>query len=89
MTATITRQQALAGIEAGSMEYSGMTSGGYAWPDPPHYWIIKDYAAQTVHHVALEDDEPLTGCLSCGLIVEPEADGIGCGCHCPNCQSTL
>ena len=28
-------------------------------------------------------------CYCCGESVEPEDDRRGCGCHCPECQTTL
>ena len=34
------------------------------------------------------NDETMV-CYSCGEEVVPEDDCIGCGCHCPECNTTL
>lgn len=81
----ITRDQAVSAVNAGQATYDGVTTDGA----DNGCWIITNNAEQRVDHAPISDDEQLVGCLECGILVMPEADKVGIGCHCPQCHLTL
>ena len=49
-----------------------------------------DTLCEAIRAEATSDFAPdVVECLSCGNIVAPDPDPVGCGCHCPQCQETL
>jgi hypothetical protein len=81
----IEREKAVSRIASGEARFDGCTTDNEGFL----CWVITDYVLCRVDHVRIWDNESLVGCFECGTLVTPEADVSGCGCHCPDCKSTL
>lgn len=82
----VTKQHALHAIEEGEAHFTGITRDEQTDRD---HWILTNTRYARTDHCPIEDGETMVGCSDCGLIVEPEPDKTGIGCHCPNCTATL
>lgn len=82
----IKRDTALEAITSGQAHFDGITRDDRTDRD---HWILTNTEHARTDHCPVDDGETLVGCINCGTLVDPAADRVGIGCHCPDCGDTL